>query len=38
MLDVLIKNAQIIDGSGAPAYPGSEGIQDGNIIMDQGDE
>ncbi len=38
MLDVLIKNAKIIDGSGAPAYPGSVGIQDGKIIMAQGDE
>ena len=37
-MDVLIKNAKIIDGSGAPAYPGSVGIQDGKIIMAQGDE
>ena len=31
MLDVLVKNAQIVDGTGAPAYEGSVGIRDGRI-------
>ncbi len=31
MLDLLITNAQIIDGTGAPAYTGSVGIKDGRI-------
>lgn len=30
--DWLIKNAQIIDGSGAPAYPGDVGVDDGKIL------
>ena len=28
MLDILIKNAHIIDGSGSPAYDGHVGIKD----------
>ena len=31
MLDVVITNAQIVDGTGAPAYSGSVGIKDGRI-------
>ena len=31
MFDYLIKNVQIIDGSGAPARPGSVAVQDGKI-------
>ncbi len=31
MLDVVIKNARIVDGTGAPAYNGSVGIKDGRI-------
>lgn len=31
MLDYLIKNVQILDGSGAPAYPGSAAVKDGKI-------
>ena len=38
MLDVLIKNAKVIDGSGAPAYSGSVGIENGKIVLAQGDE
>ena len=34
MLDVLIKNAKVIDGSGAPAYSGSVGIENGKIEPD----
>lgn len=32
MLDVKIENATIIDGSGAPAYPGAIGIRGGRIV------
>jgi len=38
MLDCLIKNAKIIDGSGAPAYAGSIGIKDGKLVMAKGTE
>ena len=38
MLDVLIKNAKVIDGSGAPAYDGSVGIENGKIVLAQGNE
>jgi N-acyl-D-amino-acid deacylase len=38
MLDVLIKNARIIDGSGALSAVGSVGIKDGKIVMSQGGE
>ena len=38
MLDVLIKNAKVIDGSGAPAYSGSVGIENGKIVLAQGNE
>lgn len=31
MFDYLIKNVQILDGSGAPAYPGSVALKDGKI-------
>ena len=31
MFDVLIENARIIDGTGAPAVPGALGIRDGRI-------
>ena len=33
MLDTLIKNAQIIDGSGQPRYTGSVGIRDGKLVL-----
>ena len=29
MLDVLIQNASIVDGTGVPAYQGSVGIREG---------
>ena len=32
-MDILIKNATIIDGSGAPAYAGNVGIIDGKIVL-----
>ena len=32
-MDILIKNARIIDGSGAAAYPGNVGIRDGKIVL-----
>lgn len=35
MLDVLIKNAKIVDGSGASAYDGCVGIKDGKIVLPQ---
>lgn len=38
MLDVLIKNARIIDGSGSPAYNGCVGILDGKIVPASGAE
>ena len=31
MLDLIITNAQIIDGTGAPAYEGAIGVKDGKI-------
>jgi N-acyl-D-aspartate/D-glutamate deacylase len=34
MLDVLIKNAEIVDGSGDPARRGDVGIRDGRITLD----
>ena len=37
MLDCLIKNARIIDGSGAPSYMGNVGIKDGKLILDAGE-
>ena len=33
MLDILIQNATVIDGSGKPAYMGSVGIKDGKLVM-----
>lgn len=38
MLDLLIKNARIIDGTGAPAYLGAVGVKDGRIVMAHGTE
>jgi N-acyl-D-amino-acid deacylase len=38
MLDVLIKNARIIDGSGNPSYHGNVGIKDGKLVMANGSE
>lgn len=38
MLDFLIKNATIVDGTGAPAYRGSVGIADGKIVMNPSGE
>ena len=34
MLDILIKNAKIVDGSGADAYFGSVGVKDGKLVYD----
>lgn len=36
MLDCLIKNGKIIDGTGKPGYEGSIGIKDGKIVMANG--
>ena len=33
MLDILIKNANIIDGSGKAAYRGDVGIKDGKLVL-----
>ena len=38
MLDYLILNAKIIDGTGRPSYSGSIGIKDGKIVMTKGTE
>ncbi len=38
MLDYLIKNAKIIDGSGKPAYNGAVGIKGGKLVSVRGDE
>ena len=38
MLDILIKNARIIDGSGEPSCQGSVGIKDGKLVMAAGTE
>ena len=38
MLDVLIKNAKIIDGTGKPAYEGCLGIADGKLVFASGSE
>ena len=32
-MEVLIKNVQIIDGTGKPAYKGCVGISDGKIVL-----
>ena len=32
MLDLIIKNVQITDGSGAPSYTGDLGVRDGLIV------
>lgn len=32
MYDLLIENARIVDGTGAPAYPGSLAVKDGRIV------
>lgn len=38
MLDTLIQNASIVDGSGKPRYSGSIGIKDGKIVTNPGTE
>lgn len=38
MLDMLIKNGTVIDGTGKPSFPGSVGVVDGKIVMAKGDE
>lgn len=37
MLDYLLKNATIVDGSGAPAYVGTVGVKDGKICLNCAD-
>lgn len=32
MLDLLIKNGRLVDGSGAPAFDGDVGIEDGKLV------
>ena len=34
MLDTLIKNATILDGTGRKAYPGCVGILNGRLVLD----
>ncbi len=38
MLDMLIKNGTIIDGTGNPAFHGSVGVIGDKIVMAKGDE
>ncbi len=38
MLDYLIVNAKIVDGTGKPSYKGCVGIKDGKIVMAKGTE
>lgn len=38
MLDMLIKNGTIIDGTGRPSFPGSVGVMGDKIVMAKGDE
>lgn len=37
-MEILLKNAMVIDGTGAKAKKGNVGVQDGKIIMDPSDE
>ncbi|HCO44336.1 MAG TPA: amidohydrolase, partial [Gammaproteobacteria bacterium] len=32
MYDLLIENARIVDGTGAPAFPGGLAVKDGRIV------
>ena len=32
-MDILIKNAKIIDGTGGPAYEGNVGVADGKLVL-----
>ena len=34
MLDTLIINGTVIDGSGKPAYSGAVGMKDGKLVRD----
>lgn len=38
MLDCLILNAKVIDGTGKPSYNGSIGIKDGKLVIAKGTE
>ena len=38
MLDILIQNARIVDGSGKPAYTGNVGILEGKLVMSPGNQ
>ena len=33
-MDIVIKNAKIIDGSGKASYEGTVGVSDGKIVLD----
>ena len=37
MLDILIQNAVVLDGTGAPGQRRDVGIQGGKLVMDPGD-
>lgn len=38
MIDILIKNVMVVDGTGAPAYRGSVGVSGDKIVSVSGTE